>query len=216
MIVWLASYPRSGNTFLRILLQRYFGLPTLSKYDDTHDIAANPALAEITGHDQLQGNWADVYPQLDRSPDLHIVKTHDAPTDENKAIYILRDPRAVVVSYRRYLENFAHRTVDHLDVITGSVGFGSWASHLESWDPLNRPNTLFLKFEDVCTNPVAAVIDIASFLKIDPEQAEDVDFSDLQEIAPDFFRAGSNERNIDELDIGSAELINALYGEQMK
>ena len=31
--IWLASYPRSGNTFLRIILQSVFDLPSYSAYN---------------------------------------------------------------------------------------------------------------------------------------------------------------------------------------
>src|ERR1700754_5135896 len=33
MIVWLASFPRSGNTFLRIVLHRLYGVRTSTVYD---------------------------------------------------------------------------------------------------------------------------------------------------------------------------------------
>lgn len=33
MIVWLSSFPRSGNTFLRIVLHRMYGLRTSVVYD---------------------------------------------------------------------------------------------------------------------------------------------------------------------------------------
>src|SRR5258708_3341660 len=33
-VTWLASYPRSGNTLLRIILKRCFGLTSQSLYDD--------------------------------------------------------------------------------------------------------------------------------------------------------------------------------------
>ncbi len=39
MIVWLASYPRSGNTFLRLVLHRLFGVPTYSVYEDDDPVA---------------------------------------------------------------------------------------------------------------------------------------------------------------------------------
>ena len=32
--IWLASYPRSGNTFLRIVLAQVFGLKTASVYEN--------------------------------------------------------------------------------------------------------------------------------------------------------------------------------------
>jgi hypothetical protein len=37
MIVWLASYPRSGNTFFRMLLHKIFGLRTHTLYSVAND-----------------------------------------------------------------------------------------------------------------------------------------------------------------------------------
>ena len=49
MIVWLASYPRSGNTFLRLVLHRLFGVPTYSVYED-HDPVALRVGPELVGY----------------------------------------------------------------------------------------------------------------------------------------------------------------------
>ena len=38
MIVWLASYPRSGNTFFRILLHHLYRLPTYSGFKSGDDL----------------------------------------------------------------------------------------------------------------------------------------------------------------------------------
>lgn len=34
MIIWLALYPRSDNTFLRLVLHKLFGVPTYSVYEN--------------------------------------------------------------------------------------------------------------------------------------------------------------------------------------
>ena len=39
MLVWLASYPRSGNTFSRIALNRLYGFTTTTGYDDNDPVA---------------------------------------------------------------------------------------------------------------------------------------------------------------------------------
>ena len=39
MIVWLASYPRSGNTFLRVVLHNVYGVSTYSVYEDNDPVA---------------------------------------------------------------------------------------------------------------------------------------------------------------------------------
>lgn len=47
MIIWLASYPRSGNILLRIILKSVFGKETYSKYNDLKDIGANQKIMEL-------------------------------------------------------------------------------------------------------------------------------------------------------------------------
>ena len=34
MVVWIASYPRSGNTLLRMLIRYGFGMSTFSVFDE--------------------------------------------------------------------------------------------------------------------------------------------------------------------------------------
>lgn len=53
MIVWLASYPRSGNTFLRVLFRHVFGIETYSVYNDLLDIGSDGDISAVTGHRPL-------------------------------------------------------------------------------------------------------------------------------------------------------------------
>ena len=47
-VVWLASYPRSGNTFLRTILWQCFGLRSASIYPK--DLGSKKALEDYVGH----------------------------------------------------------------------------------------------------------------------------------------------------------------------
>lgn len=47
-IIWLASYPRSGNTYLRTVLWHCFELRSASIYPN--DLGGNAGLEEYTGH----------------------------------------------------------------------------------------------------------------------------------------------------------------------
>ena len=54
MIVWLASFPRSGNTMLRILLHRFYGRLSYSLYDESsgtglHERTASPTSLGLQG-----------------------------------------------------------------------------------------------------------------------------------------------------------------------
>ena len=47
-ITWLASYPRSGNTFVRTILFNCFGIKTASVYPK--DLGGRTILEEFVGH----------------------------------------------------------------------------------------------------------------------------------------------------------------------
>src|SRR5262245_9850273 len=95
MIVWLASYPRSGNTFLRIVLHRVYGPPTYSIYDGDDPVAQRVG-PELVGYRPKPLRRSE----LVASDELFFVKTHKRrKADDSPAIYLVRDGRDAVVSH---------------------------------------------------------------------------------------------------------------------
>lgn len=195
MIVWLASYPRSGNTFLRVVFESLFNLPTYTLYDERRLAAPDLGPALPLPHD-----LADPRPQVPfhverfaERPELHLVKTHGLPLDSRPAIYIVRDGREASTSYFHYHRDSLGVPVSFDDVMHGRVGFGSWGRHLSVWDPLRRPNTLLLRFEALTTDPIVQVERIAAFLGITPVGNRVPTFAELRERAPRFFRSGKTD-----------------------
>jgi hypothetical protein len=99
VIVWIASFPRSGNTFLRIVLNRLYGVRTSVVYD--FDGVADRLGAPLVGFEERPGTFA----AMRESPEVHLVKTH-RPHDElildgDKAICLVRDGRDCLVSWAR-------------------------------------------------------------------------------------------------------------------
>ncbi len=126
-LIWLASYPRSGNTMLRILLNHCFGLKSYSIHDnDPNDIGKIPDVADIVGHKNLDWSFsgkefmklkpADYnlmnHFRYERA-ELSLVKTHSryhygyAP---DRVIYIYRDGRAALRSHASYQYKFRKRS----------------------------------------------------------------------------------------------------------
>jgi hypothetical protein len=79
MIAWIASYPRSGSTLLRIILYRCFGFETFSLYDDLTDIGADRAVSDIVGHRSHGMSARDFLAESRKSEKRVFIKTHERP-----------------------------------------------------------------------------------------------------------------------------------------
>jgi hypothetical protein len=156
-IVWLASYPRSGNTFLRTILWQCLGLRSASIYPT--DLGGKKALEEYVGHIEHDAKGQIAFPK----DSLPRVKTHEPPRDNSPAIYVIRDGRDACVS----LWKFYDKTLPLDAVVRGQHRFGTWAGHIQSWNPVNRPNTLLLKYEDMIADLAGTLGHLSAFLKRD-------------------------------------------------
>jgi hypothetical protein len=200
VITWLSSYPRSGNTFVRILLNSGFAAGSCSVYNDT-DISGNADLASITGHRALPEriNDADFDLEAQRAgKQVVFVKTHEiTPALVNpgdRVIYIVRDGREAVMSHARYERDIMQRDVSVRELIMGMhFPGGSWADHLRNWNPLGREDTLLLRFEELITDPDAALDRLSEFTGL-PVRSRDIpEFVDLQQIDARFFSSGQKD-----------------------
>src|SRR5262245_61488963 len=95
MIVWLASYPRSGNTFLRAALHGLYGCQSIDRYT-----ANRPLSSQVPYGFSMRLPKDTSLEELAKSNSLYAVKTHDLPSSDcHPAIYLVRDGRDALVSY---------------------------------------------------------------------------------------------------------------------
>jgi hypothetical protein len=99
VIVWVSSFPRSGNTFLRIVLKHLYGVRTSVVYDVD-------GVAQRLGADMVGFTERPATTEVMRASDeVHFVKTHrqrDDQIDEtDPAICLVRDGRDALVSWAR-------------------------------------------------------------------------------------------------------------------
>jgi hypothetical protein len=218
-LVWLASYPKSGNTWLRAFLHNYIAEPE-KPYDINRliDLSASEADAKFfRPHDVRPASQYSIEavqrirPLVHREltklhPDLVFVKTHNAslsvhgvplctPEVTEGAIYIVRDPRDVAISYSQYTgrsldqiitfmakSQAANRSTD------GQVFelLGSWSMHVDSWTRNRNPKLLVLRYEDMLENPLGSFGAVIDFLGEKPEPGRldrAVEFSAFKSLA---------------------------------
>jgi len=140
-IVWLASYPKSGNTWTRTFLHNLFGL--MEGKDDEHDINQinefttwDLAAARYEPHlgkapvDATREEIAAVRPLIQaeiagQTDGLALVKTHHAlmmdrghPTLNfsvtSGAVYLVRNPLDIAISYAHHMNTDIDNTIDHM------------------------------------------------------------------------------------------------------
>jgi len=161
----------------------------------------NPALKQLLG--------------IDKPNPLGITKTHDYPNDESPTIYVIRDGRAAIVSYFYYTNTYNEpRTMRQ--IIQGDVAFGSWSAHYHAWKPASRPNTLFLRYEDIVQNVDSAIMAISIFLNIEPTRTFQLNFTDMHAIEPTFFREGDNSSNLSKLTSYQLAEFEEIHAETMR
>ncbi len=188
MIIWLASYPRSGNTLLRTLLHQCFNLNT---YDD--EVGTRLLGVPEVGDIPLDSEWNDFYLRAsDPKSGLKFVKSHKYPRDDRPAIVIHRDGRLATQSYLEFQKSFLDKSlpVNLLKLVMGDDYYGSWSRHYRIWTERTAP-TLILSFEEIVSAKPELIEKIGDFIGVHPVSTAWINpMKELQEKKPDFFRSG--------------------------
>ena len=199
-IVWLASYPKSGNTWMRAFLHNL-----MLSASTPHDINrldvltggdVDPGLyAELAGRpaaslsvEEAIGLRTRVQQRLaDAAPGSRFVKTHSALLHvygadtinmgvTAGAIYIVRDPRDVALSFAHHLGQPPERIVDlmatdnaHTEASAAMMPdvIGSWSQHVESWTARPSPGLHVVRYEDMLRATQKCFGGVARFLGLD-------------------------------------------------
>ena len=198
MAVWLASYPKSGNTWLRLLLEAYHrnglldinDLRTVGTGDgnaafirgvcpapfDALSLGAQLLLRPaalmnllwcMRGPKQLKTHFANIRPDGDAPHCIPKMLT-------SKAVYIVRDPRSVVMSASRHFKFPIDAMVATMNHDEFTIGDGklncntlvsTWSNHVRSWVGEKAFPVHVLKYEDMMVDAAKELTAVLEFLE---------------------------------------------------
>ncbi len=206
-IVWLASYPKSGNTWARIFLANYL-LGTLQPIpiNEVHRIGIGdsvaPAYRKVAGG---RFDPADTIGHLRlrervlrgiaaNGADINFVKTHNArdrafgvelilPRYTRSAVYIIRNPLDVVVSYARHYGQSPAEAAQAISRADNTIAadptstaqyLGTWSDHVRGWTGARDFPVHVMRYEDMKADPHGAFAGLLGFLgvPVDPERLD--------------------------------------------
>ena len=176
MIIWLASYPKSGNTLLRSMLSAYFFTKDGKfNFDTIKNINQFPDLKLFENYgvntsDQIEivKNYINVQNKINEKDknSIRFIKTHSGLSNINGhqftnlknslgVIYMVRDPRSVVKSYANHnqmtLEKASDRMLEYGATLGGIKNSTNEVdkiiTHMNSWSLNYESWKEFKKFD---------------------------------------------------------------------
>ncbi len=217
-MIWLASFPRSGNTFTRNILNDVYGL------------------ASSEFHLQTEYGVEEDY---DTFP---VVKTHllpdqVVPNDPNiPVVYLMRDGRDSTVSMAHHTADIVKPGTDFMqnmiETIIAAEGshFGGWSVNVLQW--IRRADVV-IRYEDLVRDPIGQVEKFRKILKMPKGNPENLPTfkklkasknpygvrvsakTQISGVANKFFRKGKSGAWKEEMPDDMHELFWSQHGEVM-
>ena len=193
MIIWIASYPKSGNTWIRSFLTAYYfcdnGIFDINKLNYIQDYPNKQFIKDEVKEGEIHKHWDESQKKIINEKKIKFLKTHNSlitafgndftsPKYSLGVIYIIRDPRNVVSSvknhndfetYEKALqfmqnENTIISDYKHLNNHAKTNIINSWRINYQSWLSDNRYRRMMIKYEDLIENPNQTLRDLIIFV----------------------------------------------------
>lgn len=175
--IWIVTYPKSGTSLLQEVVY------LVSQGADPEDIALMNIDEQLPVLEYPQPGL-DIIQEL-TSPRL--IKSHlpfrflpsAMHQGEGKVVYMARNPKDLLVSYYQFHRSL--RTMSYRGsfqefsrrFMNDKLGYGSWFDHVqEFWEHRMDSNVLFLKYEDMYKDLATLVSDLARFLGVSCDEAQ--------------------------------------------
>ena len=157
MIIWIASYPKSGNTWIRALIATYLNFQkkefNLNILSNIPRFTQEKFFSTFINMKELKDNplkicqfWQAAQSKINLDKKIKFLKTHNACvssnnnlfTDETNSlgyIYVVRDPRSIVCSYAKHMNISNESSVKRI-INKDLIGFydeNNLAEVISSW-----------------------------------------------------------------------------------
>ena len=193
MIFWLASYPKSGNTWIRTFISTYY-FTNKNTFDFSylknikqfpHENFFENTIKDINS---AINSWDQAQKNINLQNKIIFLKTHSALATINKcrftskehsiaSIYIVRDPRNIITSLSNHYQlNFdqAYKFMinskkylinkKNINNFANFTFLSSWSEHYKSWKNNKQFENFFLKYEDLEKNPLEIFKEMILFI----------------------------------------------------
>lgn len=181
MILWISSYPKSGNTWARIFLSNYIFETNSDPFHNLKYITNFPRKSHFDFLNQEEEKTLNdkhnnykfytlAQDKINSNGRLNFIKTHSYAgslsnykfTDNLNTcglIYLVRDPRSVAISLSHHLNLSIEKTVDIMidknrfmqESPELKTFWSSWKINYLSWKRIKYPK-LIIKYEDLKLN----------------------------------------------------------------
>ena len=204
MIIWLASYPKSGNTWVRSLLSAYYYSKNGNfNFELLKKINVYPQQkyfdVKIDKPGEINFYWDSSQEKIISKKKIKILKTHNSllalngkdftkPKYTLGIIYIVRDPRNVITSLKNHYDldyeqslNFMLNEKKYLYDIQKKNDYAdfhflsSWSNHYKSWINNNLFKKMVIKYEDLENNTFKTLKNLIIYINNLLQENEKID-----------------------------------------
>lgn len=164
---YIVSYPKSGNTWIRLILSNILSVERNKKIflNEIKDFVPD-------AHSYTQLDAAGKPESLFSNLKFQFVKSHEPYSkffEGKNVIYIVRDGRDIINSYYHYMNARSEKQVKIQDLITKSdeLEFGSWSMHINSWYKGKHGKYLLLRYEDLLQDTENEIKRLLNFINFE-------------------------------------------------
>jgi len=158
--IYIVSFPKSGNTWILFILANMM-VEKLKL-----DMEVN--LFNIHGFVPDVQAYRDIPIDMGYFPFKRMMKSHSGFHPQyNYVLYLIRDPRSVMVSYHKFMTGLGHYEGDISGFLRDErFGVTAWVNHVNGWLANTSPATRFriIRYEDFKANPEESLDSLGGLL----------------------------------------------------